>query len=465
MDLKIKKEIDRVIDLGADYVDVRLDESNGNLLSMKDNNMDKYILGSDYGFGIRVLYKNAWGFSSCTDLHEFEKSMNSALKLAKATFNSKKHNESFLDNSESIEKSVDIKPKTSTLDVNLNTKMDLISEISKSAMDYSNKIKSVTVSYSDNDVKKRYINSEGADISQKYSRLRLATIATSKDSNTVQMGYERIGGVGGWELIENSEAYNLGKLAAKKAYDALNSKRARSGIYTAILDPRIVGLFTHEALGHATEADQILQHDSILEGKIGQLIAPDYVTICDDPNISQKHGFYAYDDEGVRAQKTEIIKEGKLVSYLHSRETASNFDTLSTGNARAQGYDLSPIVRMSNIYVEEGDSSFGEMIADINSGIYLKGGTGGQVNTKEGKFMFGVEEAYLIEKGELSDRLRDVSISGSVLDVLSNIELVGDKRDINNPGICGKGEKIQHVPVDDGGPHIKLNQTLVGGGI
>ena len=118
---------------------------------------------------------------------------------------------------------------------------------------------------------------------------------------------------------------------------------------------------------------------------------------------------------------------------------------------------------MSNVYIEAGDSTFDEMIENINHGIYLIGGTGGQVNTKEGKFMFGVEEAYLIEKGEVSTRLRDVSIAGSILDVLKSIELIGRDVKINNPGLCGKGEKLQHVPVDDGGPHVKLTQALVGG--
>jgi len=195
MDSIIKKQIHKVIDAGSGFVEIRSEVSNSNVISMKDNEIDKYVLGSDLGFGVRVLYKNAWGFASCTSQEDIENTVNLALKSAKATSSSSMFHKDFLDTSAANEDTLIVKPKISPKDIDLESKMNLISDISRSSFDYDDKIKSVTVFYSDNNVKKGYINSEGSKITQEYFRLRLATMCTSKDSDNLQMGYERIGAV------------------------------------------------------------------------------------------------------------------------------------------------------------------------------------------------------------------------------------------------------------------------------
>ncbi|MBK5191063.1 MAG: TldD/PmbA family protein [Methanosarcinales archaeon] len=185
------------------------------------------------------------------------------------------------------------------------------------------------------------------------------------------------------------------------------------------------------------------------------------MTVADDPTIEHSHGYYRYDDEGMMSKRTEMIKDGVLVSYLHSRETAGRLGAMPTANARAADYSDIPIVRMSNTVIEEGDWNFNEMREDIPFGIYAMGMRGGQVDTVKGEFQFSAEEAFLIENGTLSKRLKNVSLSGRTLDVLKNIDAVGNDKKRGTIGFCGKDG--QEVPVSEYAPHVRVTKILVGG--
>jgi len=149
-----------------------------------------------------------------------------------------------------------------------------------------------------------------------------------------------------------------------------------------------------------------------------------------------------------------------LNDLILSRETAARLGMQPNGGARAESYHYRPIVRMSNTYIDMGDASFKEMLEGIKLGVYAKDSRGGQVNTSQGLFQFNAQEAYLIENGEITKPLRDVSLSGKTLDILKQIDLVGKDLSLGHPGICGKG---QSAPVGDGGPHIRISKCIVGG--
>jgi TldD protein len=150
-----------------------------------------------------------------------------------------------------------------------------------------------------------------------------------------------------------------------------------------------------------------------------------------------------------------------LNDFILSRETAAKLGMAPNGGARADSYHNRPIVRMSNTYIESGDQTLAELLEGIKLGVYAKGTRGGQVNTAQGFFQFNAQESYLIENGEITKPLRDVSLSGRTLDTLKLIDGVGKDRDLHGVGICGKG---QWVPVGDGGPHIRIAKCVVGGG-
>jgi TldD protein len=230
---------------------------------------------------------------------------------------------------------------------------------------------------------------------------------------------------------------------------------------TAIVDPDMTGVLVHEAFGHASEADLVLAGESILDGRLGEKLGADGVTIFDDPGMDGGFGSFPYDDEGVPGTRKVLMEDGVLTSFIHSRETAGRLGQEPNGAARAQDHSSRPLVRMSNTCMEAGDMSQEEIFETVKEGIYLKGTRGGEVDPAKGTFQFGAQEAFLVENGEVSRPLRDVALMGSILETLLNVDGIGKDFTLASPGFCGKG---QTVPVCDGGPHVRFLDAVVGGG-
>lgn len=219
----------------------------------------------------------------------------------------------------------------------------------------------------------------------------------------------------------------------------------------------MTGVLSHEAVGHACEADSVVDGESILKGRVGERIGNGLVTIVDDP-LADDFGRYHFDDEGVEAKAATLVEGGVLRGFINSRETAEALGHPRNGHARAEDYGEVPVVRMSNTYFQRGRSSVEEVFG-IRSGIYLKGMKGGSVDIFSGGFMFKAEEAYGIQNGEKGALMRDVTITGNILRTMLDVECVGDDFGAS-PGICGKSS--QSVPVSDGGPHIRIRNVAIG---
>jgi TldD protein len=267
----------------------------------------------------------------------------------------------------------------------------------------------------------------------------------------------------GFEFTSKVDLNEQGKDAVKRSIDLLNGKPTPKGKQTIIMDPSAVGVFIHEAFGHANEADSVSQRRSFLYGLIGQKIASDNVTLYCDPTIHGEVGSYPYDSEGTPGRYTVLVERGIFKSYMHSRETAAFFRTEPTGNARAQDFSLPPIVRMNNLCLKPGSWKLDEIITDTKHGILIEGSRGGMEDPERGGFQFSAQNCYLIENGEIVSPLKDVSISGMTIEALKSIDAVADNFYLH-PGHCGKGEPgvMQSVVVTDGGPHIRVNNILVG---
>jgi len=341
--------------------------------------------------------------------------------------------------------------------VSIEEKKDIMKDANDAAT--IEKVNSTTVSYADSEVNELFMNSEGSEIQVKTDRVRMALNASATDGEIIQFGHGSLGGVKGFELISEADIEEFGRNIGEKAVRLLDAKPAPSGQFPVIADPELTGVLIHEALGHATEGDLILQNDSILKGKIGEKIASDIVNIFDDASRKDGFGYYPYDVEGVKTKPNQLVKNGELISLLNSRETASKLGMKSSGNARSIIADQ-PIVRMSNTYLQPGDNTFEELLEDIPNGMYLKGSRGGQVDTGKGIFQFNAAEGYLIEDGEITTPLRDVSLSGNILETLKNIDAIGNDFKLS-VGFCGKDG--QTAPVGDGGPHTRILNALVGG--
>ena len=193
---------------------------------------------------------------------------------------------------------------------------------------------------------------------------------------------------------------------------------------------------------------------------LGKQFGPPILNIVDGAAVPGLRGSYKYDDEGIPATKTYLIKEGVLVGRLHSRETAAKMGEKPTGNARAITYRYPPIVRMTNTYIEPGKTSFDDMIADIKEGVYVKNWYGGTTSME--MFTFSAGEAYMIRNGKVAEALRPVVLTGNVFTTLHNIDAIGNDLDMNQGGGCGKAGQSP-LPVSNGSPHIRIRQCLVGG--
>ena len=416
----------------VDYIDIRAGKSNSTSILMKDREVDEINTGIGISARIRVLNNGAWGFAYTTDLSKFDEITETALKLS----NSLKGDVE-LSESEIIKDKITTDMKIPFKDISIEEKQQIMKE----------------------ETDELFLNSEGSQIEIKTGRVRMVLNATATDGQIIQFGHGSIGGVKGFEIIANQDIEEFGRNIGDKAQRLLKAESAPSGKFKIIADPELTGVMVHEALGHATEADLILQNDSILKDKLNTKIASDIVNIYDDATIKDGFGYYPYDAEGIKTRPNQLVKDGKLISLLSSRETASKLKIKSSGNARSIISDA-PIVRMSNTYLHPGDMTFEELIEDIDDGIYLKGSRGGQVDTGKGIFQFNAAEGFKIENGELTTALRDVSLSGNILETLNNIDALGNDFKLS-VGFCGKDG--QTVPVGDGGPHTRIIDAMVGG--
>jgi len=467
MEEEIKKAMGLVSKNSAvRYADIRMETGYATAIELRDDVFREMSYGIDQGIGVRVLYKNSWGFSASNDVlkSRLNDTFVDALNIGKALS---------LSESNKDEKSVKIadappksdyfvlKPKINPEDVSIEEKKRMVKEVYKAAKKHSSRIKTLSILYLDGYEKQTYANSDGSYVVMETPAVFMRVRAVAKKGSVLQEGVESGGAVGGFEGIEEENPEVVGVKAADKAVRLLDAKLPPAGKIPVIMDQKLTGVFMHEALGHSAEADHVLYGESILRGKVGEEIAYEGLTVADDPTIANSHGYYRYDDEGARSRRTEIIKNGVLVSYLHTRETAGRLDAMPTANARAADYSEIPLVRMSNTVIEEGDWDFEDMRADIRFGIYAKGMRGGQVDTVRGEFQFSAEEAFLIEKGEPSKRLKNVSLSGRTLDVLKDIDAVGNDKKRGSIGFCGKDG--QEVPVSEYAPHVRVKKILVGG--
>ncbi len=447
--------------MNVDYYDFRVVKNTGTTLETKNGDLETANMGGESGCAVRVLYNGSWGFFSTNDISKngLTYAIEKAFKIAKVSKRNKKEKVKLAEVETCVNKKV-IKPKMKFEDISVNEKHDLLIDIDKAVRSVDG-IRTCEVNYSDGERCTYLITSEGTELYFQVPRTACQVILVGKLDDQI-LGYrKRIGATSGFEIYEKKDPVKVSVKAAETAMKILGGKKAPSGRMDLIADPDLTGVFVHEALGHAAEADLIMAGESILKGRLGKKIAADNVTIVDDPTIKGGFGTFPYDDEGVKAEKKDLVKKGKLENYILNRETAKKLGMKANGGARAESYDSRPLVRMSNTMLMGGDHKFEELISGIKKGIYAKGTRGGQVDTAKGTFQFSAQEAYLIENGEIAGPLKEVSFSGETLKTLKNITAIGKKKRMGSPGYCGKG---QIVPVGDGGPHIRIKNAQVGGG-
>ena len=439
----------------ADHIEIRINEGRGTGVSYVGKELESIGESSMMGGCVRALVNGGWGFVAFNDIENLPRYVKMACEQATLVGNKDVSLAETGVINDVVKTQVDVDPA----DVSLIDKHDLCQKYNNIILS-SNKVQTSSVRYVDSHSTLYFANLEGSFIVCENIFCGVSVMAMAKDGMDVQQAYNSIGDLRGYSKVENFE--ESCEEVTKRAVDLLSAKPVEAGKHTVIVDPKLCGVFTHEAFGHLSEADFIYENQKLREiMKIGKRFGSDDLSIVDDGTLVGEAGYNKYDSEGTPTQKTYLIKDGILTNRLHSRETAAKMNEKPTGNARAISYGSEPIVRMTNTYMESRDQTFEEMLAGVDDGIYAKGSLGGQTNTE--MFTFSAEEAYKIKDGKICEQVRDVVLTGNVFETLMNIDAIGNDRVLfGGLGGCGKGGQSP-LRVSDGGPHIRIKDVTIGG--
>jgi len=438
----------------ADYIEIRLEDSKSSRIQYRGQALEDIGQSTGSGGNVRALVNGGWGFISFNDPDKLRTKVELAVKQARLVGNEK----SVIAHSNPITDIVEVDLVKDPLSISLSDKKTLLDEYIDVIWSTPS-IQTSTITYGDSFKKVIFANSEGSYIEQSRVDVTARITAMARNGSDVQQSGISIGSKGDFGIVEG--IHQQVKDCAERAVQVLSAPKVKGGQYIVVLDPILAGVFTHEAFGHLSESDFVYENDRMREIMVlGRKFGKPLLNIVDGGAVPGYRGSYKYDDEGIPSTKTYLIKEGVLVGRLHSRETSAKMGECPTGNARAINYSHQPIVRMSNTYIEPGETTFEEMISDIKEGVYANNWYGGQTSME--MFTFSAGEAYMIRNGKIAELLRPVILSGNVFSTLENIDAIGNDLDMNQGGGCGKGGQSP-LPVSNGSPHIKISNCLVGG--
>jgi len=442
------------------YVEARYQARLTTEVNFVNGELERIRIVENAGCGIRVLVDGCWGFSSTNNMSLLKESLSHAISAAHVLAQTKKNKVKGLAESKMATGTFYTSSDCNLSDIDIEQKVQVAREGEKAAR--SNRaVKAASCGYRETLDYKAIVSSDGADVEIFDSKPEFSVTAIAKRGSQSATAHEGIGVTGGWNDLFKKSHLEYALAASERAARLLDAKHVSGGKSTIILDPAMVGLLSHEAIGHTVEADFVLS-GSVVKDKIGEQVANELVTLVDSGRseiANNAGGTIIVDDEGVAAGRTAIIEKGILKSFLHNRESAMVFGIESTGNARAFQYDDEPLIRMRNTFIEPGTDKLEDMIKETKHGYVVKGARNGQADAN-GEFMFGAEEVHLIQNGEVKELMKGASISGNAFEVLRSVDLVGDEFQYDiGTGYCGK---YQPAKVDGGGPYIRCTAVIGG---
>ncbi|HFQ5377319.1 TPA: TldD/PmbA family protein [Vibrio vulnificus] len=453
-----KAVIDHALFLGADFAELFVEHHQTNSIQFNSQEVDKINSGIDFGIGIRLFFghKVLYGFTNSTEESELKRV--TSLLAAKD-----KRDQIVQAGSLNLirypEQHVSHQPLSK--DPYLDSKIAFLHQADLAARAQSDKITQFMGSVLQREQQIEIFNSEGLHIGDTRHYIRVATNAVAQDGNEQSVGMEGPGALMGWEFSQQLDAKALGQEVAEQALVKLNADICPSGEMPVVIGNGFGGVIFHEACGHLLETTSVAKKASAFHDKMGEMIAHSAVSAVDDGTMTNEWGSIHIDDEGMETQRTQLIKDGKLTSFMVDKMGGLKTGYAPTGSGRRQNYKFAPTSRMRNTFIEEGDSTFDEMISSIEKGIYAKKLGGGSVQPGTGEFNFAVREAYLIENGKITKPLKTATLISTGPKVLKEISMVGKDMALA-PGMCGSVSGS--VPTTVGQPSLKVDKILVGGG-
>ncbi|WP_421655618.1 TldD/PmbA family protein [Leptothermofonsia sp. ETS-13] len=439
-----------------DYLAIRLEAAEGSDILLRGNRIETLSEGISIGGQVRACYRGGWGFASFNQLSTLAERIEEAIAAARLVG----EEETLLAPIPLVQDTC-VLPLTGTdpRQVPLLEKKLLCQHYGEILRSVSPKVATVSVRYGDSSQRIILATSEGTLLEQSWVDMEMRFAATARNGDTVQTGRETTGSRKAYEDLVGLDAQV--RSAAQRAVDSLVLPPVKGNTYTVVIDPILTGLFVHEAFGHLSEADMAYENPDLLEVmSLGRRFGPSELQIFDGAAPAGHRGSYFYDDEGTPATTTQLIKDGVLVGRLHSRETAGKLGEEATGNARCLNYHYPPIVRMTNTWIERGNTPVQDLFSGIEEGVYARNWLGGMTNGE--MFTFAAGEAWMIRNGEIAEPVRDVTLSGNAFKTLADIEAIGDDFFWDESGGCGKGGQ-SGLPVGCGGPSLRIQNVVVGG--
>jgi TldD protein len=442
----------------ADYTEIRIEENESTRIVYRGKDLETASATIDRGGVVRCLVRNhGWGVATFNNLDDLKAKVDQAYNCAMVSQSTEPVE---LAPVEPVQDVISVNLQRDFRDLSMAEKKALIEGYNRRMMEFSDKIINTQSMYLDSFTTTIFASSEGTYIEEQRPSVAVITAAIARQGENVQSAHESLAGPFGFEFVQNREEMPL--TAARRAVELLDALPVVGGVYPVVCDPNLAGVFIHEAFGHLSEADFVYENPKAREMMVlGRRFGKEILNVFDDGALPDLRGSHKYDDEGVPTQRNYLIKDGILVGRLHSRQTAAKMGEKPSGNARAINYRHAPIVRMTNTAIEQGRTSFEEMIKDIQLGIYACDAYGGQTALEN--FSFSSGYAYMIRDGKLAEMVKDVILAGNLFETLQNIDAIGnDFRWQYFAGGCGKGSQFP-LPVAMGAPHIRIQNVVIGG--
>ena len=449
--------IDYAISLGADFAELYVERNQLSRIESLSAKVQSVESGIDFGLGIRLIYgdKVLYGYTNKTDVDELKRI---ASELAARDLRDPVNTAKAFD----YRQGGNLHPSSRILSANfeVESKVAYLMAADRAARAHGEAIEQTKGFCMQREQAVEIFNSDGlhVDDTRHYIRAGLSAIAM-KDGEQAT-GDWNDGGLLGWEISDTLNAEKTGVEAARQALVNLSAKACPSGRMPVVIGNGFGGVIFHEACGHLLETTSVAKKASVFHDKMGEMIANPVVNAVDDGTMSNEWGSINIDDEGMETQRTQLIKDGQLNSFLVDRVGSQQTGFARTGSGRRESYKYAPASRMRNTFIESGDSSLDDMIGSMDRGIYASSMGGGSVQPGTGEFNFAVTEGYYVEDGKIQYPIKAATLISTGPEVLKQISMIGNDFDLAC-GMCGSVSGA--VPTTVGQSTLKVDDILVGG--
>lgn len=443
---------------GADYADLFFEHTISNRLTLLDGEVNRVSSSIDYGVGIRAIVgdQTGYAFVENTNLKDM---LNAAKTAASIASESKQFSPVKIEEKSFVNH---YKIQHPWIDATVDNKKYFLQNLNDKIFSLDKRTTKALAILNDSTSQILFFNSEGLLCSDYQPMCFMYAQCTMEQDGQIESGTSSQSFRMGTEFLSEELINTLAKEAVEKASFMFEATKPKGGEMPVVMASGESGILLHEAIGHAFEADFNRKNISIFSDQLGKQICNKGINVVDDSTVNQARGAINCDDEGIESQKTYIVKDGVLESFLHDRISAKHYGVSPTGNGRRESFRCMPLPRMRVTYMEDGNMSSKDIISSVKQGIFVDDFTNGQVQIGAGDFTFFVKTGYMIENGQLTQPIKDINIIGNGPQALADISMVANDLKLSTGvGSCGKSG--QSIPVGYGIPTVLVNKLTVGG--